>query len=309
MKRKTPISRIGEIGLVEMFKKATQAPKSSVIVGIGDDTAVLRARGKTDLLFTTDMLIEERHFRLKEATPFEIGRKAMAVNLSDIAAMGGRPTHAVAAVGLPGKLDTRFAKDLHRGLEETARRFGAALVGGDTNESDRVIVSVALLGEVVSGQAVRRTGAKPGDVIFVTGELGGSYASKKHLNFTPRLKEAAYLVKHARPSAMMDISDGLSTDLARLAAASGVGAVIAEEALPIASKASTRGAWSDGEDFELLFTVPPKAAAYLGSTQSLKGLALFSPIGEIVGKNLGLRMKSKAGKWKTLSPSGFEHFK
>lgn len=311
MKKIQSLSKMGETALIEMFRRQTRVRDSSVILGIGDDTAVLRPPKQSELLFTTDMLIEGRHFRLKDATPFEIGRKAMAVNLSDIAAMGGRPMHAVAAVGLPTKLKISFVKELYRGMEETARKFGASLVGGDTNQSEILVLSVALLGETfASGKVVRRDGAKPGDVIFVTGLLGGSYASRKHLNFIPRLREAEFLVKKHRPTAMIDLSDGLSTDLARLIAASHVGAVLTEETLPVAVKKNgTKAALSDGEDFELLFTLPPKEAARLTAEICPKGLAPFSPIGRIVERRFGMSLKTVEGRLKKLRPLGFDHFK
>lgn len=305
------LSRTSEAALIEMFRRQTHVKGSSVLLGIGDDAAILRPPKARQLLFTTDMLIEGRHFHLKDAAPFEIGRKAMAVNLSDIAAMGGRPTHAVAAVGLPSKLTVSFVKELYRGMEETARNFGAALVGGDTNQSDLLVLSIALLGEAIGPRgAVRRSGAKPGNAIFVTGRLGGSYASKKHLNFIPRLKEAEHLVKKYKPTAMMDLSDGLSADLAKLAAASRVGAVLAEDALPSAvKKNSTKAALSDGEDFELLFTLSAKDAARLTAEKHPKGLAPFSRIGTIVDRRLGLRLKTTGGYFKKLSSTGFDHFK
>ena len=146
---------MNEFGLISNIKQWIKND-ARVLVGIGDDTTVLRPGKNKDILFTTDMLIEDRHFRRKDATPYEIGRKALAVNLSDIAAMGGVPTHAVVAIGLPKKCTGAFAKELYRGLQDLARRFRVNIVGGDTNRSEKLILSVALLGEVEKSKAVDR---------------------------------------------------------------------------------------------------------------------------------------------------------
>ncbi len=305
------LASLGEFGLIDFFKKKSLKKHPAVLFGIGDDTAILKGSREGDLLFTTDLLIEGKHFRLGEATPFEIGRKAIAVNLSDIAAMGGRPLCAVAALGLPAGLKLSFVLELYRGLEQTSRRFGACLVGGDTNQSDCLVISVAMLGRTFGpGKAVRRSGAKKGDVLFVTGELGGSYRSKKHLRFTPRLKEAEYLVKHFKLGAMMDLSDGLASDLRRLTGESRTGAFISKEAVPISGHA--RGfdnALSDGEDFELVFTLSPKEAARLACAKVPKGLAKFTPIGKIVDKRFGIKLVRAEGRWEVLPETGFDHFR
>lgn len=305
------LQSLGEFGLIELFRKRPIKKHPAVLLGIGDDAAVLKGDKEGDLLFTTDLLIEGKHFHLGEATPFEIGRKAIAVNLSDIAAMGGRPLCAVAAVGLPAALKLPFVLELYRGIERTAQKFGACLVGGDTNQSDRLVISVAMLGRTFGrGKAVRRSGAKKGDVLFVTGELGGSYRSKKHLCFIPRLKEAEYLVKHFRVSAMMDLSDGLGSDLWRLTGESRVGAFISKEAVPVSRHArSFSGALRDGEDFELLFSLPPQEAARLAAAKIPKEMAVFRPIGKIVDKRFGVKLVRVEGRWEILPETGFDHFK
>ena len=299
---------------------------SRVLRGIGDDAAVLKFSKEKDLLFTTDMLVEGRHFRVGEATPppdsrakgasrraahsrresgggataYEIGRKALAVNISDIAAMGGVPTHAVAAVGLPKVRTGVFAKELYRGMNALAKRFGVNLVGGDTNRSDRLVLSVALLGEVEKGRAVLRSGARAGDAVFVTGALGGSYRSKKHLRFTPRLKEARWLVKNFKLHAMMDLSDGLASDLRRIAEESRVGFVINEEALPVSPHAkNVRTALCEGEDFELLFTAATKDAKEIEKK--------FYRIGRVVPKKRGIVLLKKTGE-KMPIKGGYDHF-
>ncbi len=305
------LSEVGEFGLIDAIRRMTPKADPSVLLGIGDDTAVLLPPKKGDLLFTTDMLIQDRHFRLEDASPFEIGRKAMAVNLSDIAAMGGQATHAVVSLGLPAALSVGFVTKLYRGLIRTAGEFGVSLVGGDTNQCDRIIISVAMIGQTFTGrQAVRRSGAKVDDVIFVSGSLGGSYVSKKHLHFIPRLREAEYLVKNFKVHAMMDLSDGLASDLCRLTKESGTGAFISKERIPLSKHARGVGsALSDGEDFELLFTLSPKDAARLMSRNLSRGLAPFCPIGKIVHKRFGVKLLRVEGAWESLAQTGFDHFR
>ena len=293
------MSRRGEFDLIKRIKQGTKND-ARVVLGIGDDTAVLCAPGNKEILFTTDMLIEDRHFRVKEATPYEIGRKALAVNLSDIAAMAGVPTHAVVAVGLPKKYTGRFLKDLNRGIQGLARQFHVNVVGGDTNRSEKVLLSVALLGEVEKGKALTRSGARVGDAVCVTGPLGGSYASKKHLNFIPRIEEARYLARHFHIHAMMDISDGLASDARRLCEASGVGIRLEEKAIPVSRHAKhVREALNEGEDFELLFTLSQKEVVRLPKHCSV--------IGSVTRESHGLKLLKQNGAVITLR-GGFDHF-
>ncbi len=305
------LADLGEFGLIDALRRMPLAPDSCILTGIGDDAAVLRDSKSGDILFTTDMLIQDRHFRLKEASPFEIGRKAMGVNLSDIAAMGGHATHAVVSLGLPAELSVSFVLELYRGLIQTGLKFGVSLVGGDTNESDRIVISVAMIGRTfVRGQAVLRSGAKIGDVIFVSGALGGSYASRKHLRFVPRLQEAEYLVKNFKIHSMIDLSDGLASDLRRLTKESEVGAFISKEMIPLSKSArGVQSALSDGEDFELLFTLSPRDAARLVARKLPKSLAPFRPIGKIVDKSFGVKLLRVEGAWEVLAETGFDHFK
>ena len=309
MGKKITLKNLGEFGFIRKIRKRVRRDKA-VETGIGDDAAVLKVDAKKRLLFTTDMLIEGRHFKLSDATAFEIGWKAMAVNLSDIAAMGVRPTHAVVALGLPGDLDWVFLKELYRGMDAVARRFHVTLVGGDTNRSDKIIISVALLGEVSPGSAVKRSGARIGDVIFVTGFLGGSYVSKKHLTFLPRINEAKFLVENFKVNAMMDLSDGLASDIFQLTSESGVGAFLSKEAIPVSKDAaSVERALNDGEDFELLFTLPVRDAARLSMTRVKKAMAPFHPIGKIVPKKYGVRLIGANGFNEPLERQGYDHFR
>ncbi|MBI3252359.1 MAG: thiamine-phosphate kinase [Candidatus Omnitrophica bacterium] len=298
---------IGEFGLIDEIKRWARPNTPRVRLGIGDDAAVLSAARGKDILFTTDMLIEDRHFRRSEATAYEIGRKALAVNLSDIAAMGGVPTSAVIAAGLPADLPVDFAREMYRGLKDLARVFKVDIAGGDTNLSEKIILSVALLGEVPRGKALKRSGAKNGDVVFVTGSLGGSYASKKHLHFIPRIKEAGFLAGNFNIHSMMDISDGLAMDIHKIAKASRVGILLSERAIP--SSGDIQRALTDGEDFELLFTLPPAEAAKLTLTPPKKGLAAFHPVGKVVEKKYGVRLVKNGGTVVKLAEKGFDHFR
>lgn len=294
------LKQSGEFGWIVMAKKYCK--------GIGDDTAVLRGT-KKDLLLTTDMLVEGRHFRRSQATPYEIGWKAMAVNLSDIAAMGGKPIAAVVALGAPASTTVKFLNELYRGLHAAAKRFGADIVGGDTNASKQLTLAVTLLGEVEKGKAVLRSGARLGDWIFVTGSLGGSYASKKHLRFIPRLREAQWLFKNCLVNAMMDLSDGLASDLGHICEASGVGAILNEKAIPVSSKAHTvTQALSEGEDFELLFTLSAKEGALLLRKKIPAGFPKFTHVGWVV-KGSRVEWLRKNGRLEKLSLKGFDHYR
>ncbi len=305
MKNRRPISDIGEFGLIDRIAKSIKVD-ASVIKGIGDDAAVIRFTNNRYLLFTTDMLIEGVHFSLREATAYQIGWKALGVVTSDIAAMGGLPRYATISLGLPKGLSLRFIDQLYKGMRGLSVKFKINIVGGDTNRSKKIVVDVALLGEVEKKKLVLRSGAKVGDIIFVSGTLGGSL-KKRHLTFLPRLKEARHLVKNYKLNSMIDLSDGLSSDLNQIAKASNVGAIIYEGLIPISRETdSLEAALNEGEDFELLFSLPLNEARRLSSSWKMK--VPLVQIGEIVKKSLGLRVITKAGRERRLVPKGFKHF-
>jgi thiamine-monophosphate kinase len=238
-----------------------------LIVGPGDDCAVLAPPpgGKHQQLLKTDAVVEGVHF-LATSPPAAVGWKAAARAVSDIAAMGGWPTHAVVTVIAPGTTAAAWLLAVYRGLARCARTYGFSLAGGETcgvPDGTPVMLNVTMLGEIEPGRCLRRCGGRPGDVIFVTGRLGGSFASGRHLLFRPRLAEARWLARHVRPSAMMDLSDGLGQDLPRLARASGTGWTIDPARLPCHRGCTPAEALGDGEDFELLFTVPRRRAVRL----------------------------------------------
>ncbi len=248
---------MSEFGFIEKLRQRV-VDRPPVRLGIGDDAAILAPSDKP-LLVTTDLLMEGTDFTFPETTPELAGRKTLAVNLSDIAAMGGVPTAAFVSVALPRSHGEAFAEAFFAGLLDLADQFGVTLAGGDTNSWDQPLVAnVTLLGYPAGNSAVTRSGAKPGDLIFVTGELGGSIHGH-HLTFTPRIEEAKQLMKLVDVHAMIDISDGLAADLHHILEASRVGAVIMAERIPIADAVrlfsplspAERGAGGEGDVIEV----------------------------------------------------------
>jgi len=230
-KRNKPaiLSDIGEFGLIDFIKK-TNKTDSDVKIGIGDDTAVVKTNAKKDILLTTDMLVEGVHFS-KKMNPRDIGKKSVACSISDIAAMGGMPRFILISFGSKGNMKADFVKQLYSGMHQMAKKMGAVIVGGDIVESKDIVINIAVIGEVNPKHVVKRSGAKNKDLIFVTGKLGISFQSNKHLQFSPRMNESQYLVKNCKPNAMIDISDGLSSDLYHILGASKKGAASPFEAI------------------------------------------------------------------------------
>ncbi len=301
------IRDIGEIGLIKRFAKKIRVD-SSVVKGSGDDTAVIKWTKDKYLLFTCDMLVEDVHFKLKNATPLQIGYKALARNISDIAAMGGMPRHAVVSMGMSPDMDVAVADGILNGMLALTRRYKINIVGGDVSRADKLVIDVSLIGEVGKKDLVLRSGAKAGDLILVTGTIGGSIKSK-HLNFTPRVDEARRLVKNYKINSMIDVSDGLVLDLGRILKASNTGAWIHESLIPISKEAdSFDKAISDGEDFELLFTMSPKEAMrLLGSGQALMKTPV-TVIGEITNKKDGYKLIRESGGVEKIGLKGYLHF-
>ena len=228
----------------------------------GHDCAVLRSPSKRyDLVFKTDAVVEGVHFT-PSTPPTWIGRKALARPLSDLAAAGAIPKAALVTVGCRDSTQARRLQKAYCGIAALAKKFNLHVVGGETVRTRQLFLSVSLLGEVAPGYSPGRSGGKPGDHLFVTGKLGGSWP-RRHLTFNPRLAEGQWLVRHRFSSAMLDLSDGLGVDLPRLARASRVGFQIDPIKLPRAAKATPRMAFTRGEDYELLFSVPPRHVALL----------------------------------------------
>ena len=257
--------RLKDLGEFNFIKRVSKTIKLSteVVKGIGDDAAVLRYTKDKYLLFTTDMLLEGKHFNIfvgdRHACPLQarvVGKKALSSNVSDIAAMGGIPKFAVISVGLPGSLNLKYADEIYKGIKKVADKFSVNLVGGDTVSSKKIVINIALIGEVERENLTLRSNAKEKDAIFVTGNIGGSIKGR-HLNFTPRLKEARFLVKNFKINSMIDISDGLLADLGHILEDSNKGAEICEKAISISKNAiGFDSAIREGEDFELIFSLP-----------------------------------------------------
>lgn len=296
------ISKLGEFGLIERFKRAIKTD-SSVIKGPGDDCAVLKFDRFRYQLFTCDMLVEDVDFTLSH-NPYLIGRKAIAVSVSDIASCGGLPHHCLVSLALPRNTTIDFVDKLFKGMLSIAKKYNINIVGGDISRSRKITIDVSMLGIVQKRHLTLRSAAKIGDIIFVTGELGGSIRGK-HLRFTPRLKEARFLVRNFKINAMLDISDGLSSDLGHILEESKNGAIIYEDLIPLSKQAaSLKDALYIGEDFELLFTLSRKEAKRLLK----RGSRVFTSIGEITDKKYGLRLVGKNGRERVIKPAGFRHF-
>jgi thiamine-monophosphate kinase len=286
-----------------------------VRIGIGDDCAVLRLSAGREALLTTDMLMDGRHFRLDQTGPEAVGYKALAVNLSDIAAMAGVPLAAFVAIAFPKHDLAAVASGIHAGMQALAERFGVSLAGGDTNAWDGpLVISVTLLGETTASGPVTRSGARAGDAIFVTGPVGGSLLGR-HMRPWPRVAEALELQRTSSLHAMIDISDGLAGDLGHVLDESGrVGATLDATAIPIHADAHTisgrdgrsalEHALNDGEDFELCFMVGPEDAERLES----HAFGGFRPvrIGRI-DERPGLRLRMHDGRVENIVARGFDH--
>ena len=296
----------------------TLPANGSVIVGAGDDCAVLDVGAPEYVLFKTDAVAQGVHFT--DATPPEsVGRKALARCLSDIAAMAGQPTAALVTLALPTAFDVADVDRIYTGMNGLAKEFAVAIVGGETTRSPGgMLISVALMGTVGKEKCLLRSGARPGDGVFVTGKLGGSIHGK-HLDFIPRVREARWLAEHFRVTSMIDLSDGLAGDLRHVLKASDVGAELLASAIPISreaklfaraessAKTPLLAALTDGEDFELLFTLPPRNSVALVDAWKKKFPELpLSCIGRITSEP-GLRLRDRQGV-RTIELHGYTHF-
>jgi thiamine-monophosphate kinase len=343
------ISDLGEFGLIGRIQKLVPRKSSSTLIGIGDDAAAVKISASHTLLITTDALLEGVHFDLSYTDFFSLGWKSASVNLSDIAAMGGVPRYCLTALGIPAGISVEQVTEFYRGFNALLKRHATELVGGDTCFSRRgLVISVTALGEGDPSRIVTRAGARPGDRLFVTGALGESAAgmellesgvrshesgvgSKKlrsairdpqsaiekliarHLRPVPRVEWGRKLALSGCVSAMIDLSDGLSSDLAHICEQSRVGADIIADRIPLSpalrrmsgtlARPLLRYALSGGEDYELLFTVSP------AKVKKLCSLKLpVTEIGSITSGETVSLVDPQGGK-KPLSPSGYEHFR
>ncbi len=295
------LSDLGENRVVAQLTRAL-ALGTDVRTGAGDDCAVIgRPREARWQLLKTDAVIEGVHFLASE-DPRRIGWKALCRALSDIAAMGGTPQHALITLAAPPTMDFAFVRGIYAGLRKAARRFGVSIVGGETARSPGpLFLNVALTGTVARTRCILRSGGRAGDALYVTGRLGGSRAGK-HLDFTPRLIEARWLTENFQLHAMMDLSDGLAADLPRLATASRCGFTLDESLLPKTTGRTTAQALTDGEDYELLFALSPRAASALETAwkQRFPRLTLTC-----IGT---LSTQSKIQNRESKIPPGHDHF-
>lgn len=250
---------VGEEALVDRLI-ANLPGNADVLAGAGDDCAIVRFGNDREWqLLKTDCLIENVHF-VPGTDPVLVGRKAFNRVLSDIAAMGGKPLHALVTIATDSDRQVSEIEGWYEGMTAVAGEFGCSIVGGETAklDGDGALLSIAMTGVVSPGNCVRRSGAEIGDGIWVTGRLGGSFESGRHLVFTPRLEESHWLCQRFKPSSMMDLSDGLGSDLPRLAAASGLGYSVDTSTLPLHPHVTVAQAVTDGEDYELLMTMSPE---------------------------------------------------
>lgn len=325
------IRDIGEFELIKRISAGLVCTGRPVIVGIGDDSAVLHPpEGKLQLV-TTDMLVENVHFRLDTAKPFQIGWKSLAVNISDIAAMGGEPTYAFISIGLPRETTVEFVDELYSGIRRIAEVYSVDIVGGDTVSSPHLIINIALLGEVEAENLVLRSGAKTGDALVVTGDLGGSEAglailkhelpvegTEKHLMPTPRVREGRFLAKSGHVTSMIDISDGLASEVHHICEASGTGARLCMRSIPISGnvhrvaeyigKGRYDFALYGGEDYELLFTCQPDKVSLLAEDILKDCGTPLTIVGQIMEKSHSITMEDIAGRIAPLEPRGYDHF-
>jgi thiamine-monophosphate kinase len=328
------IKKLGEFGLIEKISRIAAVSDPKVVKAIGDDAAVVSLDGTACLLITTDILKEGIHFKKEFSSPFVLGKKCLSVNLSDIAAMGGIPQYYFVSIAIPPDTPYGFIRELYRGMNAQARRFGIQLLGGDTTASqDSLFISITLLGRAQKRHVLYRHGAHPGDLIFVTGTLGDSALGlmllekglgsprdglvKRHIDPQPRIEAGQALACSRAASAMMDISDGLAGDLRHIMKQSGVGARIFLDRLPLSAAYRRQcmqlspdmylPALSGGEDYELLFTVSKRNEKRIQSLAEKLHLPMTC-IGEITDTNMGLVITDHHGKRLRLRETGFRHF-
>ena len=307
---------MGEFSFIQWIRER-QKRRKDVIVGIGDDCAAINVSSYKLCLITTDMLVDGTHFDLEKCTVRDVGRKAIACSISDVAAMGCQATVAVVSICFPDHTTEKFAQELYKGIWSIADKYDIGIVGGDIiSGNSPLCINVTMLGRDEGLKPVRRSGARVGDKILVTGTLGGSLLGK-HLHFEPRLREALILNKNFTIHAMIDISDGLTADLNHILEESQAGAILYEDQIPLSQAAVEISkktgnpplyhALSDGEDYELLFTLS-KGQAKKAMASHFFARGMISCIGEIT-RGRGIQMKFLDGKTRRIKPQGYEHLK
>jgi thiamine-monophosphate kinase len=328
------IGELGEFDLIDRLLKAAGTPKIEPPLGPGDDAAALRPSPGMLLLATCDSQVEGHHFRLGSISGEQLGQRLAAVNLSDIAAMGGKPRWALASLILPTSLELEFLEQLYRGLADVLHHYECELVGGNVAAGETLILDLTLMGEVLPEQLLKRSGAHPGDVILVTGELGASAAGRAalehglknaeaeeliriHHSPEPRVAAGQLIAAEGQATAAIDVSDGFAQDLGHICSASGVGADVTEASLPIGKATRTvvnalsldpiETALNGGEDYELICTVPPSASLLLiRHIREAIGLEM-TRVGTITAGS-GCRLLRPDGSRVALPQKGWQHF-
>ena len=298
-----------ESSFIEWIRSQSPFDAAAVPVGPGDDMAVVQF-GRQALLVTTDQALDGVHFVLAEHGPRAAGRKAMARGLSDVAAMAAEPVAAVATVALPRGFAREHAEEIYHGLRKLSDQFACPLVGGDVGSWDGPLaISVTVFARPGPAGAILRSAARAGDAVCVTGSLGAAWRTNRHLTFVPRIAEAATLARACELHAMIDLSDGLSVDLAHVCKASGVGAEVSAADVPIHPDAAElpdplAAALGDGEDYELLFAVPAAEADRL-----VRGQPLGVPVARVgtIVEGCELALVRADGRRESLEPTGWEH--
>jgi len=332
------IDEIGEFGLIESIKKDCITSLQGVVKGIGDDCAVFHSSSGRVLLLTTDMLVEDIHFLRNTITPYQLGRKAIAVNLSDIAAMGGTPLVTLISLAISSQTEVEEIQELYRGMREICGLYGVNIVGGDTVASpDNLIINVSLVGDANEQEVLYRSGARPGDKIYLTGTVGDSSAGlsilkheispqdslrghfiKVHNEPEPLIKAGKVVAGSRLASAMIDLSDGLLSDLAHICEESRVGALLLRDKIPLSEKLKSLAAHagfdpldfalSGGEDYALLATVSEKNAKKFELVCKDRIPSPLFLVGSI-REEKGIRMMNEDGSVEELRPAGFDHFR
>ncbi len=314
MRKTGTLKDVGEDAAITALL-STLGKRDGALVGPGDDCAVVAVEGAAeDWLLTSDPVIEGVHF-LPDTEPRMIGRKAVGRVLSDIAAMGGEPVWLLVNVTAPAECAVARLKAMYRAARSLCGKYGAAIVGGDVARGPTLSLHVFGIGRTPRGAALRRMGARPGDGIYVTGLLGGSGAGR-HLSFEPRITEGLWLREQGWPSSMMDVSDGVATDLRRLIKMNQVGAELDVASIPIAKAARDAGdgrspwyhALTDGEDYELLFTVPAERRSAFESSWKDTFRLPCTPIGRVNARKHRLTIRDEKGRVSLWGEHGYEHF-
>lgn len=320
--------RLTESSLIDRIAARLYRYKNNVVKGIGDDTAVIKANRNKYLLFTCDSFVSGVHFSEKYSTPYQIGRKAAAINISDVAAMGGKPNHFLVSLFLPEGPTEKFIDELYQGLTEECNLYDIDIIGGNTARSNQFIIDLFLIGEVSPRNLLLRSGAKVGDLVLVTGTLGDSAAGLKllqnfqlniperdkkrlifrHLTPTPRIKEGMIIGKSKKATSMIDISDGLSSDLGHICDESQVGVKLFTDKIPVYGSVKIDLALNGGEDYELCFTVPAKYVSDISQKLKKETATNVTIVGEIIPFLQGRWLIDGAGKKLPLMAKGWDHF-